>query len=167
MTGGGRWTSSQNFKSLAPTVLESMSFEDLEENYDCLSKRLNHDGVWKTAPATPGLLKSQRRRKNYVDPSGKTPHFYKVHLFAKPSNLYFCLFHIFACQNSRSYFYNIFSNACIAPTLPSFCGFHSVVRRSHSFHTSPCTTATMYYNHTLVIQSHLFNPILKQGYKGL
>ena len=55
VTHRGRWTFSQNFRSLAHTVREWRCLEDLEEK-GSLSKWVNDKGVCRTAPATPGLL---------------------------------------------------------------------------------------------------------------
>ena len=56
MTGGGRWTFSQNFSSLALTVWEWRCSEDISTKDDWLSYLMNDEGVCRTAPATPGLL---------------------------------------------------------------------------------------------------------------
>ena len=48
-------TLSQNFRSLALTVLEWRCFEDYEEMGHGLNKQINHKTVCRTAPATPGL----------------------------------------------------------------------------------------------------------------
>ena len=54
----GRWTFSQNFSSLAPTICDLGYYEDLEERDDWLTDSLNDEAVSRTAPATPGLSKS-------------------------------------------------------------------------------------------------------------
>ena len=54
VTHGGRWTSSQNCRSLAHTVWEWRLVEDLEKK-DLLT---NHESVCRTALATLGLLKN-------------------------------------------------------------------------------------------------------------
>ena len=60
MTGGGRWTFSQNFSFPFLTVWEWRYFEDFEEKGDSpnqsVSESMNDKGVCRTAPATPGLL---------------------------------------------------------------------------------------------------------------
>ena len=56
MTGGGRWTFSQNFSSLALTVWEWRCLEDIFTKYDLATQFINQKGVCRTAPATPGLL---------------------------------------------------------------------------------------------------------------
>ena len=58
VTHGGEWTFSQNFIFLALTVWDLWCCEDLEEKIDSLNRLLSNKGVWRTAPATPGLLKS-------------------------------------------------------------------------------------------------------------
>ena len=60
VTGGGRWTFSKNFSSLALTAWEGLFVEYLEEKADGLSAWINDEGVCRTAPATPGLLKQPR-----------------------------------------------------------------------------------------------------------
>ena len=53
----GGWTFSQNFISLAFTVCYLWYYEDLEEKDDLLTDLLiNHKAVYRTGPATPGLL---------------------------------------------------------------------------------------------------------------
>ena len=54
------WTFSQNFSSLALTVCDLWYYEDLEEKADSLAHKINDEAVYRTAPATPGLLKTQR-----------------------------------------------------------------------------------------------------------
>ena len=53
---GGGWTFSQNFSSLALTVCDKWYYEDLEEKAHGLTESVNHEAVYRTAPATPGLL---------------------------------------------------------------------------------------------------------------
>ena len=57
VTPGGRWTFSQNFRSLAHTDWEWRCFEDLEEKDMWLKELMSDEGVYRTAPASPGLLK--------------------------------------------------------------------------------------------------------------
>ena len=52
----GVWTFSQNFSSLALTVCDLWYYEDLEEKADGLTQWMNHKAVYRTVPATPGLL---------------------------------------------------------------------------------------------------------------
>ena len=56
MTRLGGWTFSQNFSSLALTVCDLWYYEDLEEKDDSLNELMNDKAVYRTAPATPGLL---------------------------------------------------------------------------------------------------------------
>ena len=62
MTCFGGWTSSQNFSSLALTVCDLWYYEDLEEKADWVTEiinlLINDKAVYRTAPATPGLLKT-------------------------------------------------------------------------------------------------------------
>ena len=51
------WTISQNVSSLAHTVCDAWYFEDSEEKADLPNERINEKGVYRRAPATPGLLK--------------------------------------------------------------------------------------------------------------
>ena len=53
----GGWTFSQNFSSLALTVCDLWYYEDLEEKDEWLNQWINDEAVYRTAPATPGLLK--------------------------------------------------------------------------------------------------------------
>ena len=53
---GGR-TFSQNFSSLALTICDLWYYEDLEEKDDSINELINEEAVYRTAPATPGLLK--------------------------------------------------------------------------------------------------------------
>ena len=55
---GGGWTFSQNFSSLALTVCDLWYYEDLEEKATSVTQLINDEAVYKTAPATPGLLKT-------------------------------------------------------------------------------------------------------------
>ena len=56
------WTLCQNFRSIALMVWDLWCFEDLEENDDWLNEwiteSVTYEGDCRTAPATPGLLKS-------------------------------------------------------------------------------------------------------------
>ena len=52
----GGWTFSQNFSSLALTVCDLWYYEDLEEKVHGLTDWINDEAVYRTAPATPGLL---------------------------------------------------------------------------------------------------------------
>ena len=58
----GGWTFSQHFSSLALTVCDLWYYEDLEEKDHWLNEWINqsisHEAVYRTAPATPGLLKT-------------------------------------------------------------------------------------------------------------
>jgi hypothetical protein len=60
----GGWTFSQNFSSLALTVCDLWYYEDLEEKdewiNEWINKLINYEAVYRTAPATPGLLKIYR-----------------------------------------------------------------------------------------------------------
>jgi hypothetical protein len=56
----GGWTFSQNFSSLALTVCEIWYYEDLEEKDEWINQLINYEAVYRTAPATPGLLKTGR-----------------------------------------------------------------------------------------------------------
>ena len=53
---GGGCTFSQNVSSLALTVCDLFYYEDLEEKAACMNQLINHEAVYGTAPATPGLL---------------------------------------------------------------------------------------------------------------
>ena len=57
MTHRGWWTLCQNFRSLALTVWKLWWFEDISTKERWLNQSMNYDGVCRTAPATPGLLK--------------------------------------------------------------------------------------------------------------
>ena len=50
------WTLSQNVSSLALTVCDFWYYEDLEEKDDSVTKWMNYEAVYRTAPATRGLL---------------------------------------------------------------------------------------------------------------
>ena len=56
----GGWTFSQNFSSQALTVCDLWYYEDLEEKDEWLNQLMNEwindEAVYRTAPATPGLL---------------------------------------------------------------------------------------------------------------
>ena len=53
---GVRWTFSQNFSSIALTVLDLYCFKYLEEKDQLVNNRINDEAFCRTAPATPGLL---------------------------------------------------------------------------------------------------------------
>ena len=58
VTGGGRWTFSQNVRSLAIAVWDRRFDEDIFTNHDRLHKineLINDEDVYRTAPATPIL----------------------------------------------------------------------------------------------------------------
>ena len=52
----GGWTFSQNFSSLALIICDLWYYEDLEEKDDSITESMNDEAVYRTAPATPGLL---------------------------------------------------------------------------------------------------------------
>ena len=56
MTCLGGWTFSPNFSSLALTVHDLWYYEDLEEKDDSINELMSDEAVYRTAPATPGLL---------------------------------------------------------------------------------------------------------------
>ena len=56
MTCLGGWTFSQNFSSLALTICDLWYYEDLEEKDELMNESINYKAVYRTAPATPGLL---------------------------------------------------------------------------------------------------------------
>ena len=62
MTGCGGWTCSQNFSSLDLTVCDLWYYEDLDEKAhgltDLINYLINYKAVCRTAPATPGLVKT-------------------------------------------------------------------------------------------------------------
>ena len=57
MTDGRRWTISQNVSFLALMVWEWRCYEDISTKDDLLTESMSNEGVRRTAPATPGLLK--------------------------------------------------------------------------------------------------------------
>ena len=57
MTCLGGWTFSQNLSSLALTVCDLWYYGDLEEKAHWMNELINGEAVYRTAPATPGLLK--------------------------------------------------------------------------------------------------------------
>ena len=59
----GGWTLSQNFSSLALTVCDLWYYEYLEEKDESLNEWMSDEAVYRTAPATPGLLKMCFRPK--------------------------------------------------------------------------------------------------------
>ena len=50
------WTWYQNFSPLALPVCDLWYYEDLEEKAHLLNQWINHEAVYRTAPATPGVL---------------------------------------------------------------------------------------------------------------
>ena len=56
MTNLGGLTFSQNFSSLALTVCDLWYYEDLEEKDEWMNESMNDGAVYRTAPATQGLL---------------------------------------------------------------------------------------------------------------
>ena len=56
MTRLGGWTFFENFSSLALTVCDLLYLEDLEEKGDWMNQSINVEAVYRTAPATHGLL---------------------------------------------------------------------------------------------------------------
>ena len=66
MTLRGRWTLCQNFRSLALMVWKLRWFEEYFHKVSLnqlMNEWISEKGVCKTAPATPGLLKTSRDRK--------------------------------------------------------------------------------------------------------
>ena len=53
-----RWIFSQNFISPSLTVWDLWSLENCEEKDQSVSHLINYKAVWRTASATPGLLKT-------------------------------------------------------------------------------------------------------------
>ena len=51
------WTFSQNFSFPALTICDFWYYEDLDEKNDWLNQSINIEAAFRTAPATPGLLK--------------------------------------------------------------------------------------------------------------
>ena len=47
----------KNFSSLALTVWDLLCCEYMEEKDESINHLINHKAVYRTAPATPGLLK--------------------------------------------------------------------------------------------------------------
>ena len=64
----GGWTFSQNFSSLALTVCDLWYYEDLEEKDDSMNEWISDKAVYRTAPATPGLLTSGLNPGNAITP---------------------------------------------------------------------------------------------------
>ena len=62
VTLGGGWTICKNFRSLALLVWPGKWFEDLEEKDQSLNQLINDEAVYRTAPATPGLLNMTNRK---------------------------------------------------------------------------------------------------------
>ena len=56
---GGGWTFSPNFSSLALTVSDLWYYEDMEEKADLVTEWISHEAVYRTALATPDLLKTR------------------------------------------------------------------------------------------------------------
>ena len=50
------WSFSQTFSFLALTVCDLWYYEDLEEKDELMNELINYEAVYRTAPATPGLL---------------------------------------------------------------------------------------------------------------
>ena len=74
----GRWTFSQNFSALALTVLDKQCLEDSIRKDHPLNQwmKINDKGVYRTAPATPGLLIMiylwiWKERENFIPHSSK------------------------------------------------------------------------------------------------
>ena len=59
VTLGGGWTFCQNFSYLAISVWAGKWFEDLEEKDRWITQLISDKAVYRTAPATPGLLITQ------------------------------------------------------------------------------------------------------------
>ena len=53
----GGWIFSENFSSLALTVCYLYHYEDLEKKADSINELMSNKAVYRTASATPGLLK--------------------------------------------------------------------------------------------------------------
>ena len=64
----GGWTFSKNCSSLALIVCDLWYYEDMEEKAHGMTELISHKAVYRTAPATPGLLKrkSLLRSRNLV-----------------------------------------------------------------------------------------------------
>ena len=85
VTGWGRWTFTQNFSSLALMVWEWKCTEDISTNHQSLSDLISNGGVYRTAPATPGLLISPnpewQRSQMQWQPLGISVWNYEHYLF--------------------------------------------------------------------------------------
>ena len=69
VTHGGRWSFSQNFRSLAHTVWEWRCLEDISTKDQLLNHLMSDKGVCRTALATPGLLNIEQKKEVYWCPS--------------------------------------------------------------------------------------------------
>ena len=58
LTCCGGWSFSQNFSSLAFKVCDSWCFEYILTNHHWLNQLINDNAVYRTAPDTPSLLKT-------------------------------------------------------------------------------------------------------------
>ena len=63
VTDGGRWTFSQNSRSLALTVWDWGFCEDIFTKHESVSWLIIEKAVCRTAQATPGLLKQYKKKK--------------------------------------------------------------------------------------------------------
>ena len=52
---GGGWTFSKNVSSPALTVWDRQCLEDSKQKDDSINESMNYEGVYGTAPSTPGL----------------------------------------------------------------------------------------------------------------
>ena len=68
VTSLGGWTFSQNFSFLALTVCDLWYYEDLEEKAHGVTESMNDEAVYRTAPATPGLLNTSSKKSSFVQP---------------------------------------------------------------------------------------------------
>ena len=61
------WTFSQNVSSLALPVWDWQCFEYISTSHEWVSQSVNYEAVYRTAPATPGLLKNLYIYKNHYN----------------------------------------------------------------------------------------------------
>ena len=67
VTHGVGWTFSQIFSCLALMVWDLWCCEYLEEKGESLNELISDEAVYRTAPATPGLLKLQEGGSGHLD----------------------------------------------------------------------------------------------------
>ena len=121
----GGWIFSQNFSFIALTVCDLWYYEDLEEKAHWISQLINHKAVYRTAPATPGLLIKEKPLIQSQNPE-------LIICFHKMFKILHYEYHIPICEYStqfKIFFWQLFNDVVSKPGIASGSFTSTVVIR--------------------------------------